>query len=255
MHRRDAAAGTALPSSGSVLPSVAETIAGRSGEVEPAHPHPAWAMARSPLHIPQNQRWVAVAPCVAVRLAPARRGTPSAETARARLRFSPVTTPRSTIPPSAVHRNALVVASEVGCDLSRFPDSQHFCSWATLAPPTNISGGKHLANRNKRKSVNRVGEALKIAATNARRDQKTIIGAAHRARLVRLDNSVAIKATANQLARIIYAMISKAEPYIVRGTDELDARRIQNQRRHLERRARALGLELVEQNDPKKSVA
>ncbi|WP_163020013.1 transposase, partial [Pseudomonas viridiflava] len=31
---------------------------------------------------------------------------------------------------------ALVLASELGADLSRFPTSQHFCSWLGLAPPT-----------------------------------------------------------------------------------------------------------------------
>lgn len=33
---------------------------------------------------------------------------------------------------------ALVLASELGPDLSRFPTSQHFCSWLGLAPPTRI---------------------------------------------------------------------------------------------------------------------
>ena len=37
---------------------------------------------------------------------------------------------------------ALVVAAEVGRDLSRFPSSAHFCSWLDVAPPTRISGGK-----------------------------------------------------------------------------------------------------------------
>ena len=40
------------------------------------------------------------------------------------------------------HRTALVIASEVGPDLSRFPSAAHFCSWLTLAPGTRISGGK-----------------------------------------------------------------------------------------------------------------
>jgi len=36
----------------------------------------------------------------------------------------------------------LVLAGEIGADLSRFPSEGHFCSWLAVAPPTNISGGK-----------------------------------------------------------------------------------------------------------------
>ena len=35
---------------------------------------------------------------------------------------------------------ALVLACEIGPDLSRFPTPEHFCSWLTLAPGTRISG-------------------------------------------------------------------------------------------------------------------
>jgi transposase len=47
----------------------------------------------------------------------------------------------------------LVLAGEIGADLSRFPTSQHFCSWLGLAPSTHISGGKHLSGP-KRKVFN-----------------------------------------------------------------------------------------------------
>ena len=36
----------------------------------------------------------------------------------------------------------LVLAGEVGPDLSRFPSEGHFCSWLAVAPPTHICGGK-----------------------------------------------------------------------------------------------------------------
>ncbi|MQT98650.1 transposase, partial [Pseudomonas helleri] len=76
---------------------------------------------------------------------------------------------------------ALVLASELGPDLSRFPTSQHFCSWLGVAPPTRISGGKSLPGRGP-KVINRAAQALKQSASNARND-KSFIGASHRARL------------------------------------------------------------------------
>ncbi|WP_455930736.1 IS110 family RNA-guided transposase, partial [Pseudomonas fluorescens] len=107
---------------------------------------------------------------------------------------------------------ALVLASELGADLSRFPTSQHFCSWLGLAPPTRISGGKPLPGKTV-KVINRAAQALKQAASIARND-KSFIGASHRARLTRMDTCCAIKATAHQLARLIYAMLTKGQPYV-----------------------------------------
>ena len=97
---------------------------------------------------------------------------------------------------------ALVIASEIGPDFSAFPSAQHFCSWLALAPGTRISGGKNLPGKSP-KAVNPVGQALRMAAMAARRSE-TFIGAKHRARLARMDTPVAIKATARELACLIY---------------------------------------------------
>ena len=67
----------------------------------------------------------------------------------------------------------LVLAGEVGPDLSRFPDHKHFCSWLSLAPPTNISGGKSLPGH-KTKTVDRAGQALRQAAFNARNSNSKV---------------------------------------------------------------------------------
>ena len=138
----------------------------------------------------------------------------------------------------------LVLASEIGPDLSRFPSVAHFCSWLGLAPPTHISGGKALKGR-KPKVFNRAGQALRQSAANARRSQ-SFIGAAHRARLARMDTAKAIKATAHQLARIIYAMLTKGEAYAEQGIEEFEARSHDRQVRALRRKAARLGLTLAE---------
>jgi transposase len=145
--------------------------------------------------------------------------------------------------PTIATNTALVIATELGRDLSRFPDSAHFCSWANVAPPTRISGGKPLGGKGS-KAVNRVGEALKLAAVNARRSD-SFIGAAHRARLMRMDKATAVKATAHQLARLIYAMLTKGQPYVEKGIEHFEQDRRHRQRRAIERRARALGFALV----------
>ena len=138
---------------------------------------------------------------------------------------------------------ALTIASEIGPDLSRFPTSEHFCSWLTLAPGTRISGGKSLKGPSV-KRVNRAGQALRVAASTARHNH-SFIGACHRARLRRLDSARAIKATAHQLARLIYAMLTRGEEYVDKGMAQFETERRERQLRHLQRQARHFNLALV----------
>lgn len=138
----------------------------------------------------------------------------------------------------------LVLAGEIGPDLSRFPTEGHFCSWLAVAPPTHISGGKPLPGR-KPKIFNRAGQALRQAAANARRSE-SYIGACHRARLVRMDSAKAIKATAHQLARLIYAMLTKGQSYVEKGIEAYESLSKDRQLRALQRKASKFGLTLVE---------
>jgi len=138
----------------------------------------------------------------------------------------------------------LILTSEVGSDLSRFPSEANFCSWLNLAPPTCISGGKQLHGKVPR-VFNRAGQALRQAASNAR-NSKSFIGASHRARLARMDKASAVKATAHQLARLIYAMLTKGQPYVEKGIEAFEVRAQDRQLKALQRKAQKLGFELVE---------
>lgn len=141
---------------------------------------------------------------------------------------------------------ALAIAAEIGPDLTRFPSEAHFCSWLTLAPGTRITGDKPIGGRPVRR-INRAGQAFRQAASTARHSQ-SFIGAAHRARLARLDSARAIKATAHQLARLIYAMLTRGEPYVERGIQFFESQRRERQTHHLRRRAKQLGFALVEES-------
>jgi transposase len=137
----------------------------------------------------------------------------------------------------------LVLVSEIGPDLSRFPTCRHFCSWLGLAPPTRISGGKNLSGP-KSKVFNRAGQALRQAALNARRSN-TFIGASHRARRARMEGAQAVKATAHQLARLIYAMLTKGKSYAEQGMEAFEARSKERQIRAVLRKAAQLGLDIA----------
>jgi hypothetical protein len=60
-----------------------------------------------------------------------------------------------------------------------------------------------------------------------------------------MDASKAIKATAHQLARLIYALLTKGQTYVEQGVEAFEARCQDRQLRALERKARRLGLNLV----------
>ena len=58
---------------------------------------------------------------------------------------------------------ALVILSEIGTDMHRWPSVKHFCSWLGLCPQHKISGGKVLSRR-VRPGAHRVTVALRLAA-------------------------------------------------------------------------------------------
>jgi len=136
-----------------------------------------------------------------------------------------------------------VILSEIGPDLSAFPDENHFASWLTLAPQRDISGGKvirHIPSAGR----NRVANALRMAAQSLSRSN-SYLGARYRRLRARLDGPVAVKAMARYLACLVYRMVTRGQAYVDRGAAHYEAKRQQRERKALERRAAGLGLKLV----------
>ena len=79
-----------------------------------------------------------------------------------------------------------------------------------------------------------------MAAMAARRSQ-TFIGAKHRARLARMDTPVAIKATARELACLVYLMVTEGQEYVEQGIGAYEKRRLNRKFAHLDRQARNSG--------------
>jgi len=143
---------------------------------------------------------------------------------------------------------ALVVLSEIGVDMSRFPTVKHFTSWLGLCPGTKISGGKILGSRSKR-TANRATQALKLAAA-ALRSSKSALGAYYRRMCARMDKAKAVTAAAHKLARLIYVMLTKGEEYTDQGQQYYEERYRERVVRQLAKRARELGMDLVASTQP-----
>jgi len=60
-----------------------------------------------------------------------------------------------------------------------------------------------------------------------------------------MDARQAIKATAHQLARLIYALLTRGSAYVERGIEAFEEQRRERQLRALQRKAAKLGVGLV----------
>jgi transposase len=133
--------------------------------------------------------------------------------------------------------------SELGGDLSAFPTSKHFTSWLGLCPDNRISGGKILAARTK-PTTNRITRALRMAA-QALHHAENELGEHYRRLRAKLGGAAAVTALAHKLARILYVMITRREPYrpeLHAATGELHRARTL---KRLAARAKDLGFQLV----------
>lgn len=143
---------------------------------------------------------------------------------------------------------ALVVVSEIGADMSRFPSDKHFASWLGLCPGTKITGGKLMSGKTKR-CANRAAQALRLAAA-ALRSSQSALGAYFRRLCSRMDKPKAVTAAAHKLARLIYAMLTKGKEYTDQGQDYYEQRYRQRVLLNLSRRAQQLGMKLVAIEQP-----
>ena len=138
---------------------------------------------------------------------------------------------------------AQTVIAEVGYDMSRWATEGSFTSWLNLAPNNKISGGK-VIGRDKRKVVNRAGQALRQAASTLLRSQ-SYLGAQYRRLRAKLGNPKAVKAMAGKLARLIYRGLKYGQKYVDKGSEFYEQKYRQQQIKILTKKAAELGLQLV----------
>jgi transposase len=139
---------------------------------------------------------------------------------------------------------SLVLLTEVGPEISRFPSEKCFCSWLGLCPDNRISGGKVLSSRTRR-VVNRAAEALRMAATTLENSQSAL-GGFHRRMKARLGAAEAVTATAHKLARIVYRLLKHGEAYVRQGIEDYEKKFRERKLMGLRRAAKIMGFELVE---------
>jgi len=140
---------------------------------------------------------------------------------------------------------ALTVISEIGPGVSQFASVKKFCSWLGLCPNWKKTGGRVKSSRTRR-GVNRAAQALRMAAQSLHHSQGALGGFLRRMK-GRLGVQAALTATAHKRARLVYLALKHGMTYVRRSQEEYEAQMRAKQIKALRRKARQLGLEVVEQ--------
>lgn len=134
--------------------------------------------------------------------------------------------------------------SEVGTDMTRWPNEKHFSAWAGLAPRRYASGKRKRDRRPK--THNRVGQIFRESAQSiAASKHLALRGFYYRIR-AKAGPKVAIVATARKIAELFYRTMRYGIEYAEQGLEKYDAQYRAQQIRSLEKRARQLGLTLTD---------
>jgi transposase len=138
---------------------------------------------------------------------------------------------------------ALVLLSEIGIDMSRWPSLKHFCSWLGLCPQHKISGGKIL-NRRVRRGASRAKRTLRLAARSLHHS-KSALGAFFRRIKARHGTPMAITAAAHKLARFVYSLLKHGTAYVAQQMTDYEAKYRERKLQAITRQAHMLGFQIV----------
>jgi transposase len=139
---------------------------------------------------------------------------------------------------------ALTLISAIGPGVSRLATVKEFWSWLGLCPKGRKTGGRVKSSRTRR-GVNRAALALRLAAQSLHHSQGALGGFLRRMK-GRLGVQAAVTATAHKLARIVYLALKHGMTYVRQSQEEYEAQMKEKQIKALRRKARQLGLEIVE---------
>jgi transposase len=142
---------------------------------------------------------------------------------------------------------ALVILSEIGTDLRRFPTEKNFVSWLGLCPQNRGSAGK-IFNRRVRRGANRAARAMRMAAQGSHH-AKNAIGAFYRRIQARSGGAKAVVATARKIAERVYRLLKYGQQYVAQGEHAYEQAYQLRTLKAMARKAQALGYKLVPATD------
>jgi transposase len=138
---------------------------------------------------------------------------------------------------------ALVVLSEIGLDMSKWPTDKHFTSWLGLSPNHRGSAGK-IKHRGVRRGANRAARAFRLAGQGCHH-AKNALGAFYRRIQARCGGPKAVVATARKIAGRVYRLLKYGEAYVRQEMNAYEQLYKIKLTKGLARKAAELGYKLV----------
>ncbi len=142
----------------------------------------------------------------------------------------------------------LKVISEVGTDMNKFPNADHFASYMGFVPRNKITGGRIISSRTDRIKSSAAQAFREVIPSISRSD--TALGAFYRRLAPRIGKAAATVATARKLSILFYNLLVHGKEYIEHGA----AKYLEQQKKRKEKQFRKLAKELS-YNIQKKEIA
>jgi transposase len=137
----------------------------------------------------------------------------------------------------------LVILSEIGTGMSRWPSVKHFSSWLGLSPHHQMSGGR-VWSRRVRPGAQRAAVARRLAARSLH-SSHSAMGAFFRRIKARHGTPKAMSATAHKLARLIYSLLKHGSASVQQEMHTYEAQYVERKVKSITKHATALGYKLV----------
>jgi transposase len=139
--------------------------------------------------------------------------------------------------------SCMVILSEIGTDMSRWPTAKHFTSWLGLCPRNKISGDRVISSRTSR-TKNKASIMFRTVVQTLSHS-KSAMGAYFRRLKARIGPQKACSAAARKLAELFYKMLRYKQIYNDPGEEQYMQRFKEKQLASLQKRAEIIGFNLV----------
>jgi transposase len=145
--------------------------------------------------------------------------------------------------PGVNRQLAILIVSEIGVDMSRFPTDRHLVAWAGVAPGNNETGGKQRSGK-ARKGNRHLTTGLVLAAHAASNQKNTYLRALFYRLAARRGKQRAAVAVGRTILQMAYYMLKRQEVYRELGASYLDQLDRERTAKRLVKRLVALGYEV-----------
>jgi transposase len=151
--------------------------------------------------------------------------------------------------PGVGQETGQAIISEIGTDMTRFPDDRHLASWAGVCPGNHRSAGKRLSGKT-RHGNKHLRTALVQAAWAASHTKDTYLAAQYRRFAKRKGKKKALIAVSHSILVIAYNLLKKKATYQELGGDYFDRLHQHDRQLRLINQLQAMGLKVTVESLP-----